>query len=94
MALVYQRSPGPTVRATLSAYFAVGVVISLVALAAVGRFGPAEAGAALLLVPALVAGYLASGRAAALLDRGWTRAAVLALSAGSALSLLVSDVLA
>lgn len=94
MALLYQRSPGPTIRATLSAYFAVGVVTSLTALAAVGRFGTAEVRAALLLVPALVAGYLASGRAAAVLDRGWTRAGVLALSAGSALALLVSDVFA
>jgi len=39
MALIYQHAPGPRVRATISAFFVVGVVFSLGALATFGHFG-------------------------------------------------------
>lgn len=51
MALLYSRSAGPNLRATLSAFFVVGTVLSLIGLHFVGRFGFPELllGLALLL---------------------------------------------
>lgn len=94
MALVYQDADGPTIRATLAAFLAVGISISLVSLAAVGRFGGPEIRASLVLLPSLVAGFAVSRWIAPWLDRRHTRTAVLAVSAGSALALLVRALIA
>lgn len=89
MAIVYQHAKGPRIRGTLSAFFVVGVLMSLVALLLVGRFGPAELSTAVLIMPGLLSGFLFSRRIAALLDRGRTRKAVLGLSAiGGAILIL------
>lgn len=89
MAIVYQHAKGPRIRGTLSAFFVVGVLMSLVALILVGRFGPAELSTAVLIMPGLLSGFLFSRRGAALLDRGRTRQAVLGLSAvGGAILIL------
>lgn len=92
MALVYQRSNGKKLRGTLSGYFAVGAAISLVALAAVHRFGLPEMERSLVLVPAAVAGYLLSCRTAPALDRLSVRPAVLVLSGVAALAVLLRAV--
>lgn len=89
MAFVYQRAPGPTIRASLSAFFVVGSALSVVSLAAVGRFGGVEAKASLALVPALVAGFALSHSTARFLDGGHTRRAVLTVSAASAVIAIV-----
>ncbi|MFD1529895.1 hypothetical protein [Pseudonocardia aurantiaca] len=47
---------------------------------------------ALLLLPFMVAGYAVSTPARRLLDRGWTRPAVLAVAVGGALALLATAV--
>ncbi len=80
MALVYQREDGPSIRATLSAFFVAGVVISLIGLWAVGRFGREEALLSLALLPGVPLGYLISHRTRRFLDSGWTRPAILAVS--------------
>ncbi len=80
MALVYQHQDGPSIRATLSAFFVAGVVISIVALAAVGRFGREELRLSLVLLPGVPLGYLLSHRTRRYLDAGWTRPAILAVS--------------
>lgn len=77
MAIVYQREPGPRIRGTLSAFFVVGVIVSLIGLHLVGRYGPAEIRLSLLVAPAAVAGFLLSRRGAHWVDQGRTRAAVL-----------------
>ena len=72
VALIYQRAPGKRLRGTLAAYFIVGTILSLAALAAVGRFGTNELRLSLVLIPGTVLGYLVSHRAAAFLDTGHT----------------------
>ena len=90
VALVYQRETGLRLRGTLAAYFIVGTVISLGALAWAGRFGVEEMRLSTLLIPGTVLGYLLSHRAAAYLDAGRTRAAVLTVSALAAVTVIVT----
>ncbi len=93
VAIVYQRHPGAVVRGTLAGFFVVGATLSVAGLAAVGELGSSElGGAAILLVP-MLAGFAVSRHAARVLDRGYTRAAVLVMSAVSSLFLLGREVL-
>jgi hypothetical protein len=88
VALLYQDAGGPRVRATLGAYFAAGSVLSLAGLALAGQVDRDGLLAAALLLPFMVAGFAVSTPARRLLDRGWTRPAVLAVAVGGALALL------
>ena len=89
IALLYQDSQGDRVRGTLSGFFLVGLVISLGALALVGRFGRSEILSSILLFPAVLVGFLLSARVAAVLDRGHTRKAILAASALAGLAVAI-----
>ena len=80
MGLLYQREKGPVVRGTLSAFFVVGTVISLVGLVVAGRFGPTELRLTPVLLPGALVGYLLSGRLTRILDRGWIRPTILSVS--------------
>jgi uncharacterized membrane protein YfcA len=93
MALVYQRSPGAQLRATLAGYFLVGSVLSLVALAAFGELGRREALSGLVLVPPLAAGLALSRPAARRLDARHTRTGVLVMSSLSSALLLTRALL-
>ena len=90
VALAYQHETGLRLRGTLAAYFIVGTVLSLAALAWAGRFGMQEVRLGGLLIPGTVLGYLLSRPAAAYLDSGRTRIAVLAVSALAAASVIVT----
>jgi uncharacterized protein len=89
VALLYQRDRGATVRATLGAYFGIGTLLSLGVLAAGGQVTLDALWQGALLIPFVAVGFLLSNPLRTLLDRGWTRPAVLGLSAASALVLLV-----
>jgi len=89
LALLYQRHPGPTMRATLAAAFCVGTVLSLVALGVAGTLTRTQLGVGLLLAPLVVVGSLLGRRAHAVLDRGWLRPGVLAFSTVSAAAVVV-----
>jgi hypothetical protein len=89
MALVYQHGPGDRLRATLGAYFVVGALMSLAALAVVGRFGAAEAWLGATLVPGIVLGFTASNRLKDLVDRGYTRRAVLTVAVAAGLGVIL-----
>ena len=93
VALVYQHESGLRLRGTLASYFIVGSMLSLVALALAGRFGAEELRLSALLVPGTALGYFMSRPAAAYLDAGRTRAAVLTVSALTALSVIVAVLL-
>ncbi len=80
IALLYQREKGPVVRGTLSAFFVLGVVISLAGLVTARRFGAPQIRLALVLLPGALAGYAVSGRLARILDHRWLRPAILAAS--------------
>jgi len=89
MALVYQHHPGPHVRANLARFFVIGSLQSILTLAVVGVFGWDAVVAGLVLVPGTVAGYLLSGQLVAHVDRGWTRHAILVVSALGGTAVLV-----
>jgi uncharacterized membrane protein YfcA len=90
VALIYQRETGVRLRGTLAAYFIIGTVVSLGAIAWSGRFGPEEARLSTLLIPGTVLGYFMSRPAAAYLDAGYTRTAVLAVSALAAVTVIAT----
>ena len=90
VALVYQHSSGQRLRGTLAAFFIFGTVVSLAALGAIGRLGAEELRLSLVLIPGTILGFLMSRRAAAYLDTGYTRTAVLAVSALTAISVIVT----
>lgn len=89
IALLYQHREGPELRPTLAFVYAASSAIILVFLTAVGQFGRYEAVLALWLVPGYVVGYLLATPLARILDRGYSRLAVLTLSTVSAVALLV-----
>ena len=93
VALVYQRETGLRLRGTLAAYFIMGTVISFAALAWAGRFGAEEIRLSGFLIPGTVLGYFMSRPAAAYLDGGRTRLAVLSVSALAAVSVIVTVLL-
>jgi uncharacterized membrane protein YfcA len=89
MALLYQNASGPQIRGTLSAYFLVGVMMSLVGLRVAGRFGLAELLLAASLLPGVLLGFLISRHTAGFLDRGYTRVGVLSISAATGVAVIV-----
>jgi uncharacterized protein len=93
VALIYQNVPGRRLRGTLAAYFIIGTIVSLLALAAVGRFAREEVRLSFFLIPGTVIGYLLSHRAAKFLDAGYTRTAVLVVSALAAVSVIATVLL-
>lgn len=88
LALLYQHSTGPRIRATLAASFALGSTLSLVALALAGEVDAARLTTVLRLLPFLLAGFLLSGPVRHVLHGGRMRVAVLAVASVSALALL------
>ena len=93
MALLYQHESGSRIRGNLSAFFMVGVSMSLVGLHFVGMFGLREFLIALSLLPGVLLGYTVSRFTAGILDRGYIRAGVLWVSAASALAVLIRELL-
>ncbi|OKI92924.1 permease [Streptomyces sp. CB02058] len=87
MAMVWQRLRGPELRATMSAFFLVGSLMSLAALTAAGTVGAHALWGALLLTPAAVAGVLLSRPFTRRLDVRRTRtvATVLAVAGAAVL---------
>jgi hypothetical protein len=93
IALVYQGSEGPTFRSTLATYFAFGAAISLAMLALAGQLGAHELRLGALLWPGVAIGFLLSRPLTRVLDDGWTRPIVLAISTLSALVLIGQELL-
>jgi uncharacterized membrane protein YfcA len=91
LALAYQDAVGDRLRGSLAGNLLVGALISLVAIIAIGRFGGTELRAASALLPGVLIGFLVSGRTRRVVDRGYTRPAVLAVSALGAAALIVRE---
>jgi hypothetical protein len=89
MALLYQGAGGARLRGTLGVYFAVGVSLSVGALALVGRFGTREVGLTFFLVPPMVLGFLAAAPVRHLLPDRAVRPLVLVLSGLAGATVLV-----
>lgn len=88
VALLYQRETPQRVRAALLPFFTIANPLAIAALAWAGMFGWREFWASLLLVPALVAGFLAAPLLARTLPPAMIRASLLAISGASGLALL------
>ena len=89
IAALYHDASGSRVRGTMSGFFVIGLIITLTALAAVGRFGRPELFLGACLLPGAVIGYAVSSHIAPILDKGYTRACVLTVSALAGLSVIV-----
>jgi hypothetical protein len=86
--LVYQREDGPTIRATLSLYFAVGNLLALGALALAGHLPAGAVHMGLILTPCALAGFAIASGLRRFLDRGHIGVAVLIVAAASAIILI------
>ncbi|MFB7652721.1 MULTISPECIES: sulfite exporter TauE/SafE family protein [unclassified Streptomyces] len=89
MAMVWQRLGGPELRATMSAFFLAGSLMSLAALTAAGTVGAHALRGTVLLTPAAVAGVLLAGPLTRRLNVRRTRAAATALAVAGAVVLVV-----
>jgi len=93
LALVYQRSDGPEIRASLAGIQIFGSVTSVAALTVVGKFDSADLRLAGLLVSGLLVGFGLSFFVAPHLDRRIIRPAVLVFATVSAVSIVIRDVI-
>jgi uncharacterized protein len=94
MALVYQHEEAPKIRGTLNAIFTIGTPISLFGLWCASSsdrvwFGAPQLMLGILLMPAVVVGFVLSRYTAARLDGRQTRPAILALAAATALVVII-----
>lgn len=89
VALVLQHAEPPAVRALLGAYFAVAYTLAIAALSAAGMFDGVSVALAAALLPGTIAGMVAGPFLTPYLDRGRSRLAILAVSAASAILLIV-----
>jgi uncharacterized membrane protein YfcA len=92
IALLYQRGNPQVVRATLSVFFFVGVIVSLVGLWLSGSLDRAPSVLSLVLSPTVLVGYAVGRRTRVLVAGDAFRWAVLAVCTASALALLVRSV--
>ena len=92
IAVLYQHERPSRIRSTLAIYFGAGAVFSLVGLGLTGRLTTADAGIALLMLPALVVGVFLARVLRGRLPTGSIRGGVLLVCAASALLLLVRSV--
>lgn len=89
IALALQDLPGPVLRSTIATFLGFGVLMSLVMLSIFGEFDVDDFEASLALLPPVLIGFFLSFPLAPVLDRGYTRPAVLIISAISATVLLI-----
>ena len=89
LALVYQNSPAPELRATLSAFFVAGAIISISLLAFADLFGRQEMLLALALAPGVLLGFWASRFALHRVSSAATRPLVLLFAFASAAGVLL-----
>lgn len=92
MALLYQRERPAVVRATLSVFFFVGVILSLIGLALSGSLGRTPSLLALALAPGVVLGYVVGRISRRYVDAEVFRRGVLVVCTISAVVLLVRSV--
>jgi uncharacterized protein len=92
IALLYQRGVPEVVRATLSVFFFVGVVLSLGGLAISGSLDREPSLLAVAMSPGVLVGYVAGRRSRGSVDGPWFRRGVLLVCTVSALMLLARSI--
>ncbi|WP_285641226.1 sulfite exporter TauE/SafE family protein [Lentzea sp. NBRC 102530] len=93
IALVYQNQEGPQVRATLAAFFTLGSAVSMIGLGIAGNVTAHQLWTGVLLVPFLIAGFLASGPLRTKFDAKGVRTPMLVVAGASAAVLIVRSAL-
>lgn len=93
VALAMTSAPGPTLRSSMGIYFMAGSVMTLSLLAITGVLDGQALRTGLLLMPAILLGFFCSRWFVPILDRGYTRPAVFALSTIAAVLLIVRIVI-
>jgi uncharacterized membrane protein YfcA len=93
IALLYQRGVPEVVRATLSVFFFVGVILSLTGLTISGSLDREASLLALAISPGVLVGYVVGRRSRGIVDGPWFRRAVLVVCSVSALILLARSII-
>ncbi len=94
MALLYQNTSGSRLRSTLSGYYVVGLILSIISLIIVGRFGTQELRLFLMMFPGIIIGFLFSHRFIAFLDNNkLTKKSIITVSSISALIVIAKVLL-
>lgn len=93
MALVWQSKDGPVLRGTMSGFFLIGSMLSVVMLALTGSIGTDTLAMAALLAPGPVVGYVLSRHVNRLLDKRRLRLSALVMSALGAVLLIGTQVI-
>jgi uncharacterized protein len=91
LALLYQHEDPKALRGTLALLYLVSSIGMLVLLHVAGRFSWHEAILGGYLIPGFILGYVLSGPISRVLDRGYSRVAVLIISSVSALALILKS---
>ena len=89
MALTYQNSDPATMRATISAFFSIGTLMSLGALWLAGEVGVRQLQLAALILPPVVLGIISARQVKHLLRPEVVRPAVLVICTVTAIALVV-----
>jgi hypothetical protein len=89
LALVLQHRSGSALRSTMGAYFVLGTMITLPAIAGAGRFGTDEFLVGIALIPGALIGFAVSGPLRSRVDAGRVRPLVLGLASIAAVVLIV-----
>lgn len=89
LALLYTRDEGPVVRSNLASVFAIGIAINITARIVSANISWDDARVAVVLFPALVAGYLTSGMLKDRMPQRVLRNSILTLSLVGAAGLLL-----
>jgi uncharacterized membrane protein YfcA len=93
MQMLYQHAAPGHARATLNAFFLIGIALSLGALAAKGQIGHTDFGFALSMAPAAVIGFVLSKPAIRALDGRSLRPLILGLATFASLMILLRQAL-
>ena len=89
MALTYQHSDPAVMRSSISAFFAVGGVMTLIALVPAGEFGTRQLELAALLIPAVIVGVVTARAVKDRLNPVIVRPGVLVICTAASIALLV-----
>ncbi len=91
MAIAYQHGDARVRQATLAAFFCIGSIFSVVVLAMSGKIGARQWHLAVLLLPGIVVGIVASRWLVGLMGSRYARPVILGMSTTSALILLAQQ---
>jgi uncharacterized membrane protein YfcA len=89
MALLFQNQEPQTARATISASFIIGSVVSLIGLAVAGEITGAQVGGGVALWPFVAAGFVSSRWVIGRVDGAASRRVVLTVAALSGLAAVI-----